>query len=129
MKAIDVSYDTDSRVFGFHNRHGQRVGISVAPGWPVAAVGTVLVASMLGSGTLIGYLARAAHETKLRLVILTVLTDSGEQVAGPVLSDQLDDDEAGLIMRAAARTDDPISTLRRFVTFRPDRGRSFSAHQ
>ncbi|MCU1478965.1 MAG: hypothetical protein JWQ64_3658 [Subtercola sp.] len=121
MKSIAVSYDADSRVFEFHNHRGRTVDIAAAPGRPTA-VAPPPVGSVLGSGTLIGYLSRAAHERGLRLVILTVLTDSGEQVAGPVLSDQLDDEEAGLIMRAAARTDDPISTLRRFLTFRPDRG-------
>ncbi|MCU1475481.1 MAG: hypothetical protein JWQ64_174 [Subtercola sp.] len=131
MRSIRVNYRTETRDFEFCNRRGEAIDIAAAPGRPNA--GAVLlseaerpeaadvVGTRLGSGTLIGYLSRAVHETGLRLVILTVLTDSGEQVAGPVLSEQLDDDEAGLIMRAAAATDDPISTLRRFVTFRPDR--------
>lgn len=123
MKSIMVRYRSESQNLEFTNRRGEAVGTAVAPGRPGASPpGTDAVGQTLGSGTLIGYLSRAATETRQRLVILTVLTDSGEQVAGPLLSDLLDDDEAALIMHSAAGNDEPISTLRRFVRFRPDRG-------
>ncbi|MEF2976313.1 hypothetical protein [Subtercola sp. YIM 133946] len=120
MRSIVVGFRAESRGLWFRNHRGSVIDVCVAPGRPAAGGGGA-IGTVLGSGTLIGYVSRAARDSGVRLVILTVLSDSGEAVAGPMLSATLDDDEAHLIMRAAAENDDPVRALRHFVTFRPER--------